>query len=274
MKNRFVYLAIASVLALSLVGDASAQSKKKKKAAPRRTVSRAVKPSGAETGLVGVKLYDTGMRLLNMYGNPDAIEVVGKGGGSSGPVGGGGGSKASSSGERRGSSPITDTTNSISQFRDFGLGDEIALLQGGKAQRMAGMASGGETPPPAAGGGGGGGAAMGGGGGSGGAPSYTRWVYERGPSRYGFILDKYSRIVQIEAVGMGDRKVRTRRGVSFGNTFAQIMKIYGLYDAIEINGDSLVLRYLAKHKVAFRLNRLQTNKPHVVTGVVVAAGKA
>ena len=103
---------------------------------------------------------------------------------------------------------------------------------------------------------------------------FTRWVYNRPQSRYAFILDKFNRIVQIEAIGLTDGKVRTARGIGFGAQFKQIITAYGAPDAYEISGNSLVIRYLVKHKVAFRLNRLGENKPHVVTGIVVAAGKA
>ena len=52
------------------------------------------------------------------------------------------------------------------------------------------------------------------------------------------------------------------------------LKKYGAPDAYEIAGDNLMVRYLVHHKVAFRMNRLAANKPHQVTGVVVAAGKS
>jgi len=102
----------------------------------------------------------------------------------------------------------------------------------------------------------------------------TRWVYKRNGTRLGFIIDKFNRIVQIEAIGLSNPAVRTKRGVTFGATFADIIKKYGAPDAYEIGGNTLVMRYLVKHKVAFRLNRLGVDKPHQVTGIVVAAGKS
>ena len=45
-------------------------------------------------------------------------------------------------------------------------------------------------------------------------------------------------------------------------------------DAYEISGDSIVVRYLVRDHVAFRLSRLKAKEPHKVTGIVVAAGKA
>ena len=103
--------------------------------------------------------------------------------------------------------------------------------------------------------------------------SFTRWIYNRGGSKYGFIIDKFNRVIQIEAIGLQNAKVRTRSGIGFGDTFAKIMKTYGAPDGYEISGNTIVVRYLSMKKVAFRLNRLGENKPHVVTGVVVAAGK-
>jgi hypothetical protein len=102
---------------------------------------------------------------------------------------------------------------------------------------------------------------------------YTRWVYKRGPSKYGFILDKFNRVVQCEAIGMNDGRVRTSKGIKFGSTFGEVIKRYQTPDGYEINGDNIVVRYLVRNKVAFRLSRLGEKKPHVVTGIVVAGGK-
>ena len=93
-------------------------------------------------------------------------------------------------------------------------------------------------------------------------------------SKYGFVLDKFNRVVQIEAIGMQDGKVKTRKGVSFGSSFGTLIKTYGTPDGYEINGDTIVVRFLQRNKVAFRLNRLGKDKTHQVTGIVVAGGKA
>lgn len=103
--------------------------------------------------------------------------------------------------------------------------------------------------------------------------TFTRWVYNRGGSKYGFIIDKNGRVVQIEAIGLQNPKVRTRKGVGFGSTFATIIKKYGNPEGYEIAGDNILMRYLTRNKVAFRLSRLGEKKPHQVTGIVVAAGK-
>ncbi len=108
----------------------------------------------------------------------------------------------------------------------------------------------------------------------GGPPRYMRWTYRRSPSRYTFIIDKNLRIVQIEAIcGAYDPGVKTSKGIKFGSTFEDVLRKYGNPDAFEINGDTIVMRYLVNNKVAFRLNRIQKGKPHVVVGMVVAAGK-
>lgn len=112
-----------------------------------------------------------------------------------------------------------------------------------------------------------------GGGGPSGPAQFIRWVYNRGGSRYGFILDNNNRVVQIEAIGMQNNKVRTRRGIGFGATFKDVMSKYQAPEGYQINGDAIIMRYLVRDKVAFRLNRLGLDKPHVVTAIVVAAGK-
>ena len=78
--------------------------------------------------------------------------------------------------------------------------------------------------------------------------TFTRWVYNRGGSRYGFVLDRFNRVVQVEAIGLQNAKVKTRRGVGFGSTFAQIIKKYQAPDGYEVSGDTIVVRYLIKAK--------------------------
>jgi hypothetical protein len=236
--------------------------------------------SGAETGLVGIKLFDSGIKVVSVYGSPDAIEAVTLGGGGAGPgagPGGGGGRGAPGlssgglgGGGGAGAAGPPVGYNGPGSIGSFDFGDSVLDFQKG-----GGMVAG----PPVDGGGGGGGATMPGGGpggmggGNGERVVFTRWVYNRNASKYGFILDKFNHVVQIEAIGMDAGKARTRRGLTFGSTWATMIKKYGAPDGYEIAGDNIVARYLSKDKVAFRFSRLGENKPHVVTGIVVAAGK-
>jgi hypothetical protein len=152
---------------------------------------------------------------------------------------------------------------------DFNFGSAVLDNQNTQTLQMPTKGGGGTS------GGGGGGSTGGGGttGASGNGVAYTRWIYNRNASKYAFIMDRHNRVVQCEAIGIQAGRVRTRRGVTFGSTFATIIKKYGAPDGYEISGDSIVVRYLSKAKCAFRLNKLGENKPDVVTGIVVAAGK-
>jgi hypothetical protein len=254
--------------------------------------------SGAETSLVGIHLFDSGMKVLAMYGNPDRIENPGGasgggGGGGGGGLGGGaigggfGGGGGGTGGGGAAPAPQGRRPGSAADWHgDFSFEDDTLLRaqSAGAGPPRFGPAGGLGGGPPQAGGGGAPGPGFGGAGGSAPAPAaaggggepatFTRWVYKREFSEYSFIIDHQNRVVQIEAVGMGDSKVRTNRGVSFGATFKQIMKIYNVPDAYELGGDTLVMRYLNRNKVAFRLNRLHLDQPHVVTAIVVSGGKA
>lgn len=241
----------------------------------------AAKTNAAESGLIGVKLYDTGLRVIQLYGSPDEIQDVVSGAGTSiGPAqnaGGGGQGRGGGGGNRRGGGseaasaewnipnldwkPINFMQEPPPRVGQSGSGGGATIPAGG----------GGQGAPPGAPGGAGGGQA-----GTGQAENrivYTRWVYRKGNSRYAFILNRYNQVIQIEAIGMNDPRVSTNRGVRYGAQFADILKKYGAPDGYEINGNTLVLRYLVNSKVAFRMNRLKTDGKHVVTGVVVAAGK-
>lgn len=263
----------------------------------------AARPAGvqvnrAENSLVGVKLMDPGVKLINMFGSPDEIQPISFGAGPSttsnvsgqrgggqaggrvpgggGAPGGGGGGGAAMQAEWNLPGIIGNPFDEPLQNRQLGIapGDEP---QGGPGSRpsaagAAGPGGGGRGVPSAAGAGPGGGG--GGGAASGERVIYTRWVYRRGGGRYAFVLDKFNKVVQIEAIGLNDAKVKTRRGIGLGSTFGELIKKYSAPDAYEIGGDQLMIRYLVKDKVAFRLSRTEANKPHRVTGIVVAAGKS
>jgi hypothetical protein len=271
LNNKWILGALGVVAVLSVAPSAQAQRK-----------------SGAENSLIGIKLYDSGLRVVSIYGTPDRIEGVGGGGGAIGPGGGGpggpGGAPGGSGGPMApqrsgegggpgaaGSAWHNDLSNlGDTIFQKGGMAPSGPTGPGGGGQQMGAAAPGAAGP---AGPGGPGGGGVGPGGGSGGRVIFTRWIYNRNGSKYGFVLDKANRVVQIEALGLQNAKVRTARGIGFGSTFAQLIKKYNTPDGYEISGDNVVVRFLVRNKVAFRLSRLGPNKPQVVTGIVVAAGK-
>lgn len=271
MNNKWIVSALGLAIVLGAAPSALAQKK-----------------GGAEISLVGIKLYDTGLRVVSIYGTPDQVQSVGGGGGAIGPGGGGPGAGAPGipgggrGGPARGGGPGGGGAGgAIDWSREggpFGFADN--LMQVGPSD-LGAPSPGAGGPPPQGGQGfgppSGGGAPGGGGGvgnaGGGGRILYTRWVYNRNGSKYGFVLDKSNRVIQIEAIGLTNPRVKTARGIGFGSTFAQLIKKYNAPDGYEINGDSVVVRFLVRNKVAFRLSRLGPNKPQVVTGIVVAAGK-
>ena len=233
--------------------------------------------SAGESGLVGVKLYDSGLRLLQLYGDPDEILPLGATSATGGPAGGRGGGKLGGGGGGGGGAGGPGAGGSAASLNTpFDFGDQI--FQGESTPDFQAGAGDDGGSPPARGGKRGGAGALGGGGAGGGggvaqAQSYLRWVYNRDGCRYSFILDKNDRVVQIEAIGLINKKVHTRKGIGFGNTFKDVMEAYQLPEGYQINGDTIIMRYLTRDKVAFRLNRLGPKKPHVVTAIVVAAGK-
>ena len=251
----------------------------------------AQKPSNAERGLVGVNLYDSGVKVVSLYGSPDAIEAVsitsGAQSGGGGGRGGFGGPGFGGPGGGRGGAPSGPPGGGAAgadRISPFDFGDTLLRQGRGPSPQSGGSpAGGGRLAPP---GGGapppGGAPGFPGGAPGGGSPAgngqtevtqYTRWVYNRGGSKYGFIVDNQGRVVQIEAIGLQNNRVKTRKGVGFGATFAQLIKSYGNPDGYEVGGDTILVKYLVNKKVAFRLTRLQAKKPHVVTGIVVSAGK-
>jgi len=260
--------------------------------------------SKAENGLLGIKLYDSGTRVISIYGTPDQIDAVNIGGGAAGsgsPFGGPGGGLGGPPGGGRGfggppgmggkggmgpgaaspgldNGPFSFGNSLLAQGLPPGLsGSDAGGGGGGRPPSGAGMPPGMRGGPPGGFGGppgmGGGSGAPRGNGGAAESATYTRWIYHRNGSQYGFVFDKFNHVVQIEAIGLQNSKVKTSRGIGFGSTFAQIIKNYQAPDGYEISGDNVLVKYLSKAKVAFRLSRLGDKQPQVVTGVVVAAAK-
>lgn len=310
---------IALALGLALLGTTgadAAQRKHKKAKSVVKAKAKASKPwTGAENSLVGIKLYDSGLRVIEVYGTPDDIQALnysgaagggapgGGGPGAGGPGGpppGFGGAPGRAGGGSGGSSGGSAAASNIPDPFEFGdtVFDQVGAGRPGGRGRPG--AAGGPPPgfggPSGAGGsgrnggfppgvpGGPGGPGAGGPGGGAGVPgttggasdrvTFTRWVYNRDGSKYAFIIDKAGRVVQIEAIGLDNGRVKTKRGIGFGATFASIMRSYSQPDGYEIGGENLMIKYLVHDNVAFRLSRLGTKKPQVVTGIVVAAGKS
>lgn len=273
-----------------------------------QAVAEHVTGNGAEDALVGVHLYDNMVTLLNKFGSPDEIQPLSLGSGGGQPTGGFGGGGGGFGGGRMGGgggrAPGGGGTSGADYDDPFGFGDEPlnaappAGMGGGRGRMppMGGPGGGPSGPPagypgyngpggaggrgrppfgsPERGGAGGvGPAAPMGGGGAAEAATYTRWVYNRNDNKYGFVVDKNGRIIEIEAVGITNPKVETKHGVTFGTDFGTVIRRYGDPDGYDIAGDNITLRYLVHDKVAFKLTRLGPKKPHEVTGIVVAAGK-
>ncbi|MFI5387656.1 MAG: hypothetical protein ACHQ50_16225, partial [Fimbriimonadales bacterium] len=104
MKSIALALGLCAVMLLS--GAAAAQTKKTTKhpapkhsvrhratkhRAPAKKATTSVSASGAETSLANIKLLDSGLRVIAVYGSPDVIEAVTPGGSAAGPGGGAGG---------------------------------------------------------------------------------------------------------------------------------------------------------------------------------------
>lgn len=294
--NRFVTLATLAAVGLGLVmpSATTAAGQKKKKTAPK---SKPAPYRGPETSLVGVKIYDSALRVIALYGNPDSVKSVSAGTTTAGPGGGGEGGPPGAGGGRGGrpggggaggaGAPSLDNMGPIDPgFGDlipggpfdgpsinFQGGSEGSEMGGGGGQPGGGPPGGRQPGGPPGGPGGPGGGGTGGGSES---SKFTRWTYTRNGTKLGFVVDRFNRVIQIEAIGLQNQRVKTRRGIGFGSTFGSVMKAYApTYDAdgYDIGANSFTIRFLTRGRVAFRLSKLANKAAHVVTGIVVSAGK-
>lgn len=223
-----------------------------------------------ETRLAGIRLYDSGVDVVRKLGSPNEVLPINVSITEAGGRGGSGGTNAS--GGTRGGSFAGPPGGGSSNFAV----PPLSLNQIGPA-KGGGMGQG----PPDAGGGpmpmGGGPTPMGGGGGStmGSANvTFVRWVYRRGAGgSVNVVLNNHNKVVQIEAIGVSNGSVRTAKGATLGSSMATIMKMYQTPDSYEVGQNYFMVRFLQKHRVAFRLTRENDKAPYRVTGIVVSAGK-
>jgi hypothetical protein len=103
--------------------------------------------------------------------------------------------------------------------------------------------------------------------------TYTRWIYNRDNNKFAFVINRLGQVIQIEAIGLSNPRVKTKRGIGFGSHFGNVVKAYHNPDGYDIGGDNILVKYLVHDKVAFRLTRIGDKQPHQVTGIVVSAGK-
>lgn len=298
LKTLFIAMSVVSLVSVGM----SQARKPAKKVTRKPAVSSSFKPNPAERSLVGINLYDTGARLVKVYGTPHSIEGIGIGSVSTAGAAGSGGRGAPGGGPvagppgRGGGGGGSGPGGPAAAGFDWMIPGDKGMIgdpfeqgntnwnQLGLAPEPGGSGPGGGSSRGAGGGGNVMGPPGGGRGSGGGAPAaassgpgervyFTRWVYNQSAGKYAFIMNKQNQVVQIETIGFDDKKVRTKKGIGFGATFKDLILKYGAPDAYEIAGDNITVRYLIKNKVAFKLTRVKPNGPQVVTGIVVAAGK-
>jgi len=241
MKLRTVFVSVVTLSAVILAGGALDAQKAKAK------VVRSGYP--VNRSLVGISLLDSGQRVLAVWGSPTKIEPVAMAGEESGGGGGGGGNPFGSPGGMSGGDSGTPPP-------------PVAVSPGGA--------------PGGAKGGGAGAMAMGGGGGGGFegdvTTKYTRWIYNRGPVSYAFLIDDDNRVVQIDASGIVGSAVASG-GIRLGSTFADVMRVYKKPDSYTFKGEFMELRFLKNSSVVFQFREDATSRLQRVFAITVAAGK-
>ncbi|MFN8138270.1 MAG: hypothetical protein U0R49_00565 [Fimbriimonadales bacterium] len=222
----------------------------------------------AEVGLLGVKLYDTGVNVVKRFGSPSEVVAVNFSQTNMGGGGGGGATGGPSRGPGVAGAPATGGR----------AGAEFVVPPLGMGQARRPVISGGEgggTINPNQGGGN----RAGGGGASGMQGTediqYVRWIYTRGSgSSVNFVLNKFNKVVQIEAIGIADSRVRTLKGVTLGCTLADVVKRYADPEGYDVGGDYFMMKFLGKYKCAFRFTRESAKTPYKITSIIVSAGRA
>ncbi len=219
-----------------------------------------------ESRLAGVRLYDSGVDVVRKLGSPNEVLAISIQFGEAGGGQGGGNASGGSRGGAFAGPPGGGSSNFV--VPPLSLNQTLGPPKGGGGQ-------GGPQPMPM-GGPSGGPRPTGGGGGSTATTEtqFVRWVYRRGAGgSVNVVLNNHNKVVQIEAIGVSNGNVRTSKGATLGSSMATVMKLYQTPDSYEVGGNYFMVRFLQKHRVAFRLTREHDKAPYRVTGIVVSAGK-
>jgi hypothetical protein len=103
---------------------------------------------------------------------------------------------------------------------------------------------------------------------------YVRWVYPKAESRYSFLIEvKSGRVVQIEVIGIADPIAKTSQGIKLGDHFSQVLGRYKTPEQYKFGEKEIVVSYVGKYNVLFRLSKNEENKPHRVVGIAVTSGR-
>lgn len=209
---------------------------------------KSTRMKSGETSLLGINLYDPVRTVIRKFGNPDSVrpivvtfEETSSGGG---PTGGGvPGGVPDAGGGPPGGGPMKT-----------GRGGPGGGVEGGSLPNpgMGGQPTGfGNTGTD-------GGVAV---------SRQAMYIYLRKGVKYTFIINDKGQVVQIGAIAERDPGTRTRKGITLGSKYQDVIRTYGWPENHEFQGNSIMLiKYLKNQHVAF-----QTFNQKVV-GITVAAG--
>jgi len=215
-------------------------------AAKKRVTKAKAKSQVGEISLIGINLYDPVQNVIKKFGNPDSVRGV----------------------YLQSSAPSV-TSQQPGGPNTFGVPSNTAF----------GAPSG--TPyPPLPGVGPSGGAFVGPGASPSQTPvanapstpgsgptSQTMLIYVKKGSTYSFIINDKGRVVQIGSIAERDAATKTRKGITLGSTYGEVLKVYGYPEMHEFQGSTIMLlKYLKKQHVAFQLFNQK------VVGITIAAG--
>ena len=231
------------------------------------TLATAATPALAtERSLAGIKIFSSTRTILQKYKNPSQVIVgrpslfppagSGVGGGSGGGFSGASGGAPGGGGYPGGGGFGGGGKGSLPGFGGGGgVPGEFGGGGGGMGQADGPSASGGFGGAPGIGG-------MGGFPGAGGAngtdpngsnPGEVTWVYDKpNGNDIEFTMSSDGRVIQVRATGYKNAAIRTSKGVTLGQTYAQVVSKYGYPESQEQMGTVLTARYTDRDHVAFQ----------------------
>jgi hypothetical protein len=223
-------------------------------AAKKRVAKAKVKSQVGEISLIGINLYDPVQNVIKKFGNPDSVRGV---------------YLQSSAPSVTSQQPGVPSTPGMPSNSNFG------APSGTPPGTLPGVGPSGSGPYGSSGG------AFGGPGASpfqtpvanapttpgSGPTSQTMLIYVKKGSTYSFIINDKGRVVQIGSIAERDAATKTRKGITLGSTYGEVLKVYGYPEMHEFQGSTIMLlKYLKKQHVAFQLFNQK------VVGITIAAG--
>ncbi len=101
--------------------------------------------------------------------------------------------------------------------------------------------------------------------------NFTRWTFQRKSSRYSFVLNPNGEILLIEAQGLEDSKVQTKKNITLGDLFSKAIAQYGNPDKYTKIKNNLLVNYQNKYGLVLGITKENHSSKYLISQIIISA---